>query len=68
MSGPKSYAPPPRYSMSVFNGKLNEAFQLQTRLKNLLHELEGYRVQDNNLHILFDCKEALGKIRHNINT
>jgi hypothetical protein len=68
MSGPKSYAPPPRYSLSVFNGKLNEAFLLQSRLKNLLHELEGYRFQDNNLNIVFDCKEMLGKIRHNINT
>ena len=66
MSGPKSYAPPPRYSMSVFNGKLNEAFQLQTRLKNLLNEIDGYRVEDNNLHIRFDCKEPIEKIRNDI--
>jgi hypothetical protein len=68
MSGPKSYSPPPRYSISVFNGKLNQAFQLQTRLKKLLEELENFQINDVELNIHFDCSAQLKTIRNQINT
>jgi hypothetical protein len=59
MSGPKSYAPPPRYSMQVFDGKLNEVFRLQTRLKMLCAELETNQMTDAMLNINFDCRKEL---------
>lgn len=66
MSGPKSYFPPPKYSMQVFDGKLNQVFQLQGRLKMLYNEIEGLHVSDSKLSIQFDCKNELGKIRKQI--
>lgn len=67
MSGPKSYTPPPRYSINVFSGKLNQLFLLQTRLKQLVAELDCCNTRDQNLDIAFDCSEQLGKIRNQIN-
>jgi hypothetical protein len=66
MSGPKDYSPPPKYSIQVFNGKLNQVFQLQSRLKMLCSELEGLHVSDSKLNIQFDCKNELSKIRKQI--
>ncbi len=66
MSGPKDYSPPPRYSMQVFDGKLNKVFHLQSRLKMLCSEIEGLHVSDSDLNIQFDCKKELGKIRKQI--
>jgi hypothetical protein len=66
MSGPKDYAPPPRYSMQVFDGKLNQVFQLQSRLKLLCAELAGMSVGDSELSIRFDCRGELGRLRRQI--
>jgi len=66
MSGPKDYSPPPRYSMQVFDGKLNQVFQMQSRLKMLCSEIEGLHVSDSKLNIQFDCKNELSKIRKQI--
>lgn len=66
MSGPKDYSPPPRYSMQVFEGKLNQVFQLQSRLKMICTELEGLNVSDSKLNIQFDCKNELSKLRMQI--
>ncbi len=66
MSGPKDYSPPPRYSMQVFDGKLNQVFQLQSRLKMLCYEIEGFQISDSKLNIQFDCKKELDKIRKKI--
>lgn len=67
MSGPKDYAPPPSYSIQVFDGKLNEVFQLQSKLKQLIEELKNANVEDNDLHIKFDCQEALKSIEKQVN-
>lgn len=66
MSGPKDYSPPPRFSIQVFDGKLNQIFQLQSRLKMLCSEIEGLHVLDSKLNIQFDCKDELSKIRKQI--
>ncbi len=63
MSGPKSYSPPPRYSMQVFDGKLNQVFTLQSRLKMLYTEISGLHISDSKLSIQFDCKNELNKIK-----
>lgn len=62
MSGPKDYCPPPRYSMQVFDGKLNRVFQLQSRLKMLCSEIDGLHVSDSELAIQFDCSSELEKL------
>ena len=67
MSGPKDYAPPPSYSIQVFDGKLNEVFQLQSKLKQLIEELKNSNVEDSGLHIKFDCQEALKSIEKQVN-
>jgi len=67
MSGPKDYAPPPSYSIQVFDGKLNEVFQLQSRLKQLIEELKNSNIEDNEMHIKFDCQEALKSIEKQVN-
>lgn len=59
MSGPKSYSPPPRYSIAVFNGKLNEIFQLQCRISSLTAELSKLSCTDPNRGIQFDCSGFL---------
>lgn len=59
MSGPKSYSPPPMYSVAVFEGKLNEIFQLQRQLQAAWHELEGYNCSDAPRGIQFDCAAFL---------
>jgi hypothetical protein len=66
MSGPKDYSPPPRYSIDVFNGKLNQAFQLQSRLKMLRSEIECLHVSDHQLSIHFDCSHELATLQKNI--
>jgi len=66
MSGPKSYSPPPSYSMQVFDGKLNEVFLLQSRLKMLCAEIESAYVADSKLDIHFDCKSELNRKRKQI--
>lgn len=66
MSGPKCYTPPPRYSMQVFDGKLNQVFQLQSRLKMLRSEIEGLHITDPDLSIYFDCKNELDKLKRQI--
>ena len=67
MSGPKDYAPPPSYSIQVFDGKLNEVFQLQSRLKQMIEELKNSNIEDNEMHINFDCQEALRAIEKQVN-
>ena len=57
MSGPKSYSPPPSYSISAFNGKLNEIFQLQTKIKSLIDELVCFSCVDDTKGIQFDCSK-----------
>lgn len=52
--------------MQVFDGKLNQVFQLQSRLKMLCSELESLHVSDSKLNIQFDCKNELSKIRKQI--
>jgi len=66
MSGPKDYTPPPRYSMKVFDGKLNQVFQLQSRLKFFCSEIDGLCLNDTKLNIQFDCQYDLNKIRNQI--
>jgi hypothetical protein len=66
MSGPKDYSPPPKYSIQAFDGKLNEVFKLQSRLKMLCSEIEGLHVSDSRLNIHFDCKTDFNKIRKQI--
>lgn len=66
MSGPKCYSPPPRYSLQVFDGKLNQVFQLQSRLKMLCSEIEGLHVSDSALKIHFDCNRELGSLKKGI--
>jgi hypothetical protein len=66
MSGPKDYCPQPQYSMQVFDGKLHQVFQLQSRLKLLSSEIEGLHVSDSKLKIHFDCKDELNKIRKHV--
>jgi hypothetical protein len=66
MSGPKDYAPPPKYSIHVFDGKLNEVFQLQSKLKQLIEELKNSNIEDSGLHIKFDCQEALKSIEKQV--
>jgi len=66
MSGPKDYSPPPRYSMQVFDGKLNEVFQLQSKLKQLVEELKNANVEDSVLHIKFNCQESLKLIEKQV--
>ena len=58
MSGPKSYSPPPRYSIKVFKGRLNEVFQLQNQLNDLLQHLSTCSVSDPTLNIAFGCNPA----------
>jgi len=62
MSGPKDYSPPPRYSMQVFDGKLNRVFELQSRLRALCSEIGSLRVSDAQLVIQFDCSNELQKL------
>ena len=52
--------------MQVFDGKLNQVFQLQSRLKMLCSEIEGLHVSDSKLNIQFDCKNELSKIRKQV--
>lgn len=66
MSGPKDYSPPPRYSIQVFDGKLNEVFQLQSELKQLVEELKNANVEDSVLHIKFNCQESLKLIEKQV--
>ncbi len=63
MSSPKDIRPRPRYSMQVFDGKLNRVFQLQSRLKQFCSEVEALRVSDSNLGIVFDCRDELLKLK-----
>lgn len=63
MSGPKSYSPPSRYSMQVFDGKLNQVFLLQSRLKRLISEITSLDVSDSEMNIQFNCKDELSKLR-----
>lgn len=63
MSGPKDYSPPPRYSMKAFNGKLNQVFQLQSRLKMLSAEIESLKVADPELSINFDCGDGMKRLK-----
>jgi hypothetical protein len=52
--------------MQVFDGKLNQAFQLQSRLKMLRSELECLHVTDTELSIQFDCDQELAKLQKDI--
>lgn len=65
MSGPKSYSPP-QYSMQVFDGKLNQVFKLQNRLKLLTSEINGLHFSNSKLNIQFDCKNEVTKISSQI--
>lgn len=60
MSGPKDFSTPPRYSISVFNGMLNEVFKLQSQLKSMYQEINDLKLKDNvyNININFneECK------------
>lgn len=67
MSGPKDYSPPPRYSMSVFNGSLNSIFQLQTQIKTQIKKIESLNVNDSIVNINFDCLADLSSLKNNLN-
>lgn len=62
MSGPKSYTPPPQYSKHVFDGKLNEIFQLQCTAQLALSQLNKMEVSDVKRNISFNCVEILNLI------
>jgi len=66
MSGPKDYSPPPRYSMKVFDGKLDKVFRLQSHLKNLCCKIESSNIADTSFNIMIDCKDELTKIQKQI--
>lgn len=66
MSGPKDYSPPPRYSIQVFDGQLNEVFQLQSKLKQLVVELRNACIEDKNLNLYFDCQDELKSMESEI--
>lgn len=63
MSGPKSYVAPPRYSVNVFNGKLNEIFQLQHQVQALFDKLADSAIHDNGRRIHLDCSAFIDKNR-----
>ncbi|PIB28294.1 hypothetical protein BFP78_00105 [Gaetbulibacter sp. 5U11] len=67
MSGPKDYSPPPKYSMNVFNGQLNEVFLLQSQIKSQIIGIQKLLVSNNQLDIHFDCKVDLKKIESQLN-
>jgi superfamily II helicase len=67
MSAPKDYSPSPKYSMNVFNGKLNDVFVLQSKIKSQIIKLQKLHVSNNKLDIHFDCKADLKKIGLNLN-
>ncbi|MEL6674555.1 MAG: hypothetical protein AAFR61_20260 [Bacteroidota bacterium] len=57
MSGPKySPPPPPRYSVSAFNGELNHIFSIQRQITQLWEQLARCEFQDAQRHIQFDCQ------------
>ena len=62
MSGPKDYAPPLRYSINVFDGKLNQLFKFQSQLKSLIVELSNSKISDSEMNIHFDCSSQIGNI------
>jgi hypothetical protein len=62
MSGPKDYSPPKRYSMSVFEGKLNTVFSLQAALRKQIDEMKCLRFSDDELDVHFDCIEEAEKM------
>ena len=66
MSAPKDYSPPPRYSIKVFDGKLDKVFRLQSLLKKLCFEIESSNIVDTSLNIIIDCKTELKKIQKQI--
>ncbi len=66
MSGPKDYTPPPRYSLQVFDGKLNKIFQLQHQLNTLCNEINTLYINDSKLKINFDCKDEIKKLKSSI--
>lgn len=63
MSGPKDYSPPPRYSMAMFNGRLNEVFQIQSQLKLLCVEIERFNIRDQANQINIIGKDELSRLR-----
>ncbi len=67
MSGPKDYSPPPRYSMVMFDGKLNEVFQLQSQLKLLCSEIDRFKISDQANQISINGKDELSRLRNQLN-
>jgi hypothetical protein len=51
--------PPPQYSAKVFDGLLRTVFEGQARIRGLLSDLQGLRVDDQVRKIQFDCSEFL---------
>ena len=45
MSGPKYFTIPKSYSLSVFDGRLNEIFCLQSDISQLFREIENYAIK-----------------------
>ena len=68
MSGPKDYSPPPSYSLQVFDGQLNEVFQLQSKINLLCEEMNSLHVNDQHLTIQFDCKDQLKQMENELQT
>jgi hypothetical protein len=61
MSGPKCYSIPPRYSADVFDGKLNEIFCLQSKIKSRINELSHLSFVDSKREISFNCQDVIEK-------
>ena len=67
MSGPKSYSsPPPRYSASVFDGRLQKIFNLQSSIQRCFDEISSFEVRDGERGIFFDCKDYITRNRQRI--
>lgn len=66
MSGPKSFSPPPNYSMEVFDGKLNILFKYQRDLKTLVNEIQNMVISDTTLNIYFDCAKEFNKVSNEV--
>jgi hypothetical protein len=65
MSGPKDYYVPPSYSLSVFNGKLNQVFEFQCNLTRLFEKIGCLAVDDQKLDIHFNCQQNLKLMQEN---
>lgn len=52
--------------MSVFDGKLNQVFQLQARITRFCDEIREMKIADGELNIVLDCTRELQEIKPRI--